>query len=54
LIHPIEGMPTPSASGTTRYAAIHQMSPGVGLMVAAGTSLGLWAGVAKLMLVVLR
>jgi hypothetical protein len=63
LIQPLQGRPAPLGAGnnngqglcpaTARHAD-RPLRPGLGLLVASGASLCLWAGLAKLVLVVLR
>ena len=60
LIQPLAGRPAPFGARTrssqrlTPQAAVQPLRPGIGLMVATGASLGLWAGLAKLVLIALR
>jgi len=62
LIQPIEGRPAPldarsrsqCLSLTIARASDPPLRQGVGFMIATGVSLGLWAGLAKLMLAALR
>ena len=43
-----------NAATTTQGASRGALRPGYGLLIAAGASLGLWAGLAKLVLMALR
>ena len=48
LVFPIAGAPTTSPESSGR------LSPGYGLLIAAGVSLGAWAGLVKVALTLLR
>lgn len=63
LIQPLQGRAAPRGaknrngqrlSPTIARHSDQPLRPGIGLMVASGASLGLWAGLVKFLLVVLR
>jgi hypothetical protein len=57
LIQPLQGTPAPLGARNRNGQVVSSnqpLRPGIGLLVASGASLGLWAGLAKLVLVVLH
>ena len=57
LIQPLEGRPAPLGVRNRDGQGLNSdqpLRPGIGLVIASGASLGLWAGLAKFLLLVLR